>query len=195
MLKEFDKEYIIHNKGCYSLEEIEELSFINKKSITINDILKSEIKVRDKGWFLATKCDLNNEQKRDLAYKVAYTVLPIFETKNPNDKRVRECLEAIQLFNNKKITKKQLMEKRFAAYDVYDDVRDDAALSAVHAADAVYYDIDNAYSALSSAAYATDIHTISIKSGLRKKESYANILTDSNILIETMINFCKNIKE
>lgn len=136
MKKEFSKEYILKNKGCYETEQVEALSFINQESIKIEDIINSEMPLKDKGWFLVRKCELTIKEKAELAYKLASVVLPIFETKSPGDNRVKECLEAIQEFNLGKIDRDQLMIKRHAAYD--------AAIAAV---DSAAY-TDDAYQSL-----------------------------------------------
>lgn len=91
-------------------------------------MLNSEINVKDKRWFLFNACGLTTKQRIELALRAAKLVLPIYEEKYPDDKRVRECLEAIDLFNEGKITRDELLEKRRAAaaaaaadaYDAYD---------------------------------------------------------------------------
>ena len=42
MKKNWTKQEIIDNKGCYSTEEVNNLSFINNETITLIDILNSE---------------------------------------------------------------------------------------------------------------------------------------------------------
>lgn len=59
MKKEFSPEYIRQHKGCYNDKQVDELSFISKASISIEDILKSEMPIKDKRWFLYNKCDLD----------------------------------------------------------------------------------------------------------------------------------------
>lgn len=58
MKKIFKREEIFANRGCYSRNDVENLSFINKKEITLIDILTSEISLNDKRWFLSTNVDL-----------------------------------------------------------------------------------------------------------------------------------------
>ena len=134
MKKEWTKQEIIANKGCYSIEEVEALSFINKDNITLLDILNSEISIKDKRWFLFNRCELTLDNKKELALKMAWCVLPIYETKYPNDSSVRECLQAIEDFNSGKITIEILKEKRAAAYA--DAAYAAAAYAAYAAADA-----------------------------------------------------------
>jgi hypothetical protein len=67
-------------------------------------------------------------------------VLPIFEKKYPNDKRVRECIETLRRYAKGKATIKEVREARRSAAD-----------AAYAAADA---DADAAYAAAAAAAYA-----------------------------------------
>ena len=162
MKKEFTKEYITKNKGCYSIEQVEKLSFINKEVIIIYDLLNSEMPFKDKGWWVIRKCELTNKEKAELAYELAYAVLPIFENKYPEDKRVRECFEAIKLFNNGEIDRGQLRVKRNAAADAADVAAYDAAhvadvaagVADVAAYDAAHVAADAAH-AVAYAAHAT----------------------------------------
>lgn len=55
----FTKTYLKKNKGCYTLKQVNNLSFINNKVITIEDILKSEINISDKLWVLWKIGDFN----------------------------------------------------------------------------------------------------------------------------------------
>jgi len=88
MKKIFTKQYILDNKGCYSVDEVEKLSFINKEEIRLTDILNSEISIRDKRWFLYNKSKLSLGQKKELSLKLAWIVLPIYEDRYPNDLRL-----------------------------------------------------------------------------------------------------------
>lgn len=58
MKKVFTKEFIMKNRGCYSIDKANTLSFINKKVITIYDIAYSEISVGDLLWFLYANCSV-----------------------------------------------------------------------------------------------------------------------------------------
>ena len=148
MKKTFTKQYIIDNKGCYHLEQVEKLPFINNKSITITTLLNG-LPVKDFNWFLIRKCELTISQKKNITLMYAETVLPIYEEKHPEDKRVRECIQGIKDFNNGKTTKEELIVLRNAA---------SAAVAAVAAASAAVADADaDAYAAASAAvadAYA-----------------------------------------
>ena len=84
---------------------------------------------------------LNLEEKRELALQLAWSVLPIYESKYPNDSRVKDCLQAIEDYKNGKITIEILIEKR-----------QHAAAAAVAAAAADAADADAAYYAAAAAA-------------------------------------------
>ena len=131
----FTKNEILVGKGCYSKEQVLALSFIEEKSISIETILKSEISIKDKRWFVYNNCDLTLQEKQKLSLLLAWAVLPIYENKYPNDLRVKECLQAVENFNNNKISVKELREKRNAA-DAAAYAADAAAADAADAADA-----------------------------------------------------------
>ena len=115
MKKIFKKEEILSNKGCYSREQVLNLSFINNREITLIDIMKSEISIQDKRWFLYNKGELSTNQKKVLALKLAWGVLPIYEDQYPGDNRVRDCLQDIEKFNLDNIFFNELAVKRNAA--------------------------------------------------------------------------------
>ncbi len=60
----FTREYISQNKGCY--DTTDGLSFMSKESIHIDDILSSEIPVRDKFYFLWHKCQLTSSERMEI---------------------------------------------------------------------------------------------------------------------------------
>ena len=116
MKKTFTKQYLIDNRGCYELSQVEALLCINNESITLNDLF-DELTIRDFCWWLVRKCDLTEGQKVSFAVHCAEQVLPIYEAKFPNDFRLRECLEATKKFQSGEITKEELEAKRrVAAY-------------------------------------------------------------------------------
>jgi len=156
MKKKFTKEYLLNNRGCYKIEDIEKIPFkINK--ITIHKLFKY-LPIKDFNWFLIKKCDLTTKEKQLFALHCAKQVLPIYEEKYPGDKRVRECIETTQLFIDGKIGVDELREKRNAAadadadaYDADADAYAAAAYAAAYAADAA---ADDAADAADAAAYA-----------------------------------------
>ncbi len=122
MKQSFNKAFLLHEGDVVSLA----------------DILDSEIELKDKLWFvfnrLATK-----QGKKQLAIRVAETVVAIYEYKYP-DQRPRQVIKAAQDYLGGKITKKQLL----AAY----------AASAAYAADAAAYAAASDDAAAYAAAYA-----------------------------------------
>ena len=154
MKKTFTKDYIIQNKGCYDLEQVEKIKCINDKKITLKQLF-NDLPIKDFSWFLVRKCELTTLEKQFFALHCAKQVLPIYEAKNPNDKRVSECIEATERYLNGKISIDELMDKRSAAayaanaaYAAYASYAADAAAYAAYAADAA--------TAADAAAYADD---------------------------------------
>ena len=139
MKKTFTKDYIIQNKGCYDLEQVEKIKCINDKKITLKQLF-NDLPIKDFSWFLVRKCELTTLEKQFFALHCAKQVLPIYEAKNPNDKRVSECIEATERYLNGKISIDELMDKR------------SAAAYAANAADAAY--ASYAATAADAAAYA-----------------------------------------
>ena len=135
MKKIFKKEEILSNKGCYSREQVLNLSFINNREITLINIMKSEISIQDKRWFLYNKGELSTNQKKVLALKLAWAVLPIYEDQYPGDNRVRDCLQNIEKFNLDNIFFNELAVKRNAAAEAATAA---AYATAEAAADAAY---------------------------------------------------------
>lgn len=60
---------------------------------------------------------LSHEKAAMAAADIAESVLTIFEKTYPNDKRPRECIDAVRLFVKGEITKGQLYEKRGFVYE------------------------------------------------------------------------------
>jgi hypothetical protein len=146
MLKEFTQDYMKENCGCYSKEKLSTCSFIKSKKITIQSILESEIRLKDKYWFVVKKCDLTLRQKQEIAIGVAEIVLEIYENKYPNNKAPREAIQAAKDYiNGTVITLEELRQKRAAAAA-------DAAYAA--AADAAYAAAAAAAADAAAAAYA-----------------------------------------
>jgi hypothetical protein len=114
----FTKDEIMTNKGCYGADRITELFYKykeSKKGYSIKQILKSEISIKDKRWFVYNHCKLSLDEKKKLSLKLAWIVLPVYEKKYVGDLRVRNCLQATEDFYSKKISIEVLREKRNAA--------------------------------------------------------------------------------
>ena len=165
MKKIFKKEEILSNKGCYSREQVLNLSFINNREITLINIMKSEISIQDKRWFLYNKGELSTNQKKVLALKLAWAVLPIYEDQYPGDNRVRDCLQDIEKFNLDNIFFNELAVKRNAT---------EATAAAAQAADAY------------AAEAATEAATTAAEVVVFKSITYSNKL--QQIIIDFIIN-------
>lgn len=126
MKKTFTKDYIIRHKGCYDLEQVEKLSFIEKKRITIYTILNSEINFSDKTWFLFNKCDMTTRDIQELVLELSWLVESIYAKKYPNDNRVKECLQATRDYLDGKINKTEFCSKRRYSADAAASANADA---------------------------------------------------------------------
>lgn len=146
----FTREFMENNRGCYSVEYLNSLSFMNSEPITLKSILESEIPLKDKYWFVCKKL-ATKEQNKEIAISVAEIVLPIYEKHYPKDKRPREAIEAAKQYIAGHITLDELRTKRAAAADVAYAATADAAYAAAYAATAA-----TAADAADAAAYAAD---------------------------------------
>ena len=99
MKKEFTKVELLQGRGCYSKERINEL-FPDDKVVTIEEILKQNVSITDKIWFVYNSCNLVLDSKKNLSLKLVLAVLPIYEEKYPEDSRVREYLQGVEDFKN-----------------------------------------------------------------------------------------------
>jgi len=177
MKKTFTKDYIIQNKGCYDLEQVEKIKCINDKKITLKQLF-NDLSIKDFSWFLVRKCELTTLEKQFFALHCAKQVLPIYEAKNPNDKRVSECIEATERYLNGKISIDELMDKRsaaayasYAATAAYASYAADAAAYASYAADAA--------TAADAAAYADDAADAANAAAYASYASYAATAADA----------------
>jgi hypothetical protein len=163
------------------MEQLMDLPFMVQEVITLEDVLRSEIPLKDKQWVIWNNCELSLDENKKLALQLAWMVLPIYEKKYPNDNLVKECLEATELFLKGEITINELRKKRYAIADAADAAY--AADASAYAADASAY--ASAYAADASAdasayasayaaaaAYAAD----AIRNDLTYKEKYLQIL-------------------
>lgn len=116
MQKTFTPQYLKENCGCYSQERLLSCSFMTEKEISIQSILESEIKLKDKFWFLIKKTDLTIREKLEISIGAAEIVLEIYENKYPNNEAPREAIRAAKDYiNGTGVTLKELNIKRIAA--------------------------------------------------------------------------------
>ena len=60
----FTKEFMMNNRGCYSLTQLFKCSFMKIDSITLESILISEIPLKDKYWFVCKKLATKEENQQ-----------------------------------------------------------------------------------------------------------------------------------
>ena len=156
----FDKKFMVDHRGCYSLMELLDCSFMAKDPISLSDILHSEIPLKDKYWFICTQV-ATKEENQQVAIRVAEIVLPIYEKRYPGNKAPHEAIKAAKAYLAGRISLKELVVKRTAAYAIFHP----AAYAAAYAADAASYAAS--YAAAYAAAYAADAASAAIKQKLQ----------------------------
>ena len=196
MKKSFTIEEIKQNKGCYSNADIDNLKKDYSDTVTIKEILESKISIKDKRWFVYNACQLSLDEKKKLALKLAWVVLPIYESKYSNDTRVKECLQATEDFYEGKISVEELRVKRNAAdaAAAAADAAADAAAAAA-AADAAaaaadaYADAADAAAAAAAAATAYAAYAAYAADAADAAAAAAEKLTYSQKIQQILIEF------
>jgi hypothetical protein len=123
--------------GCYKENDNEQDHYLPNETFTIDDVLNAEVSLKDKAWFIRYNCGFTDKEFREFAIGCALCVLPIYESRYPDNKAPREAIEAAQAYLAGTIDIDELRLKRKAA-----------AYAAVVAVAAV------AYAAADVAAYA-----------------------------------------
>lgn len=95
MKKIFTKEYIMEHRGCYEKEDVLSLSFIDNETITIEDILNSEINTHSKIWFVYFKCELKARQRNKLGH-INFLYLKFYNKNNYKIKIKEELLRFVK---------------------------------------------------------------------------------------------------
>ena len=188
MIKNFTPEQIMSNIGCYLKEQVAQLLSIKQDSISILDILNSEIPLKDKRWYLWNKCAITLDNKKALALQLAWCVLPIYQAKYPNDTRVEDCLKAIKDFNDGKITIEELRAKRYAYADAAAAAADAAYAYAAAYDAAAYAAAAAANDAANAAAYAAKAAATYVAHYADADDADAYTQQILNILIEFVNN-------
>jgi hypothetical protein len=137
MNQSFTKEFMLANRGCY------DSGHFLMKDTTLKEIVESEIRIKDKFWFICKKL-ATKEENQQIAIRLAEIVLPIYEKRYPENKAPREAIEAAKSYIAGHISLEQLLAKKRAAAI--------AAAIAYAAAYAAYAAADAA--AAAAAAYA-----------------------------------------
>lgn len=130
----FTHEFMKENCGCYDINKLMSCSFMQSNPVTLESIFRSEIPTKDKFWFYCKKV-ATREQNQKIAIDLAELVLPIYESKYPENKAPREAIEAAKLYIAGKLSIDDLLAKKRAASAAADDAAY-AADAAVDAADA-----------------------------------------------------------
>ena len=169
MKKQFTKQSILDNRGCYSPEQVEKLSFINKDNISIHDIINSEIKLNDKFWFVRNKTNLTLDNKKQLTLILAEVVLEIYNKKYPDDKRVANCIQGIKDFNANIISREEFNVLRNKCWDA----KREATAAADVATAAAYAAAAYATATAAAAAYATATATAAAADAAADADAYA----------------------
>jgi hypothetical protein len=78
-----------------------------------------DIPLADKARFVAHNCELSKSEVQQLALKLAWIVLPIYEKKYIGDTRIRDCLIATEGYIAGTVTEEEFSKKRVEAYGAY----------------------------------------------------------------------------
>ena len=167
MKKIFSKEKVFKFCGYYPEERPNQLIKDFGDEISLDQLMNFDISLNNKVYFLFEFCNLSSNEKIDLSLMLDWMVLPIFEEKYPEDKRIRECLEAIELFNLGKISLDELRVKCNAAAA--------ADYSAIH----ISFDNLGAHYAASAAYFGADsTNPVSACLAADTKTNYSDKLLD-----------------
>jgi len=149
----YSAKFMQENCGCYKEEngKLESMVLKGRKEITYQDILDCGIPLKDKYWFFCKKV-FTKEQNQQIAIEIAECVLPIYEKKYPNNKALRQAIEAAKLYLTGHITLEELLKVRYTAADAANA----AYAYAADAANAAYAAADAAYAAADAYANAAD---------------------------------------
>lgn len=91
-------------------------ALLQNEDFTIEEVLNTDMTFKDKVQFIVKNCDLTYSQKYQLSINIAYSILPIFEEKYPDDNRVRKCLEVTQAYIDGNATEGELIVCCDASY-------------------------------------------------------------------------------
>lgn len=118
MQKTFTLEFMLANRGCYSVEYLMNCSFMNNESVLLLDIVYSEIPIRDKYWFFCFRI-ASIGQSKQIGIIIADLTLPLFESRYPGNMLIRECVEACRLYIGGVISFEKLKSIRETSFNVY----------------------------------------------------------------------------
>lgn len=96
MKTQFTQKYSIEGREYYLLVQVLERPYIENETITLKDVLTSDLSIEGKFGWLVKSCALTKDEKVLLAVKCAKIVLHLFENKYPDDLRPRQSIEAVE---------------------------------------------------------------------------------------------------
>lgn len=109
MQKEFSKEYMIANKGCYDTPQLMLCSFMKSDIITLDAILASEITLERKYQFVCQNL-LTTDQKLQIAIAISKMLVPVYLETYP---RQFSTLYALDLIDEYMAGKKTISQLQF----------------------------------------------------------------------------------
>lgn len=80
------------NFGCYN-ETRKQDKILPNEEFNINDVLNSDVSLNHKAWFIRNNCEFTTDEFRQFAIGCALCVLPIYETKYPENKAPRAAID------------------------------------------------------------------------------------------------------
>ena len=190
----FSKNEMIQRKGCYTKQQVIDLFFTDNQEVTIETILTASISIKDKIWFIYNSCDLDLKNKQKLSLILAWAVLPIYETKYPNNLEVRLCLEGIEKFNSGEIPRVdlQLLRRDADVASAYASASASASASAYASASAAAYAYTYASATAYTAASATaSAYAYAAASAAASATAYTKDLTYTQKLQSILLDFIK----
>ena len=114
------------------------------ENFTIDDVLNTNVPLKDKAWFILHNCDFTNDELKCFAFNCASIVLPIYEKSNKNINTPRKCLEITQAYLNNSVSITELTEAQKNVDDIIN----------------AYYSTYNVYNAVNASANKSAIYTI-----------------------------------
>lgn len=156
---EFTKDFMYSNSGCYEEKKLNCCSFMKLEIITLNDIVDSEIPLKDKFWFCCKKV-FNKKMNQAIAIAVAECVLPIYERIFPDNMQPRIAIIAAKSYD---IDKDYNNLEKIAAMDAASDsLFVSHAPAAAAAAASASYAAAASYAVAVVASYAADAASYSV---------------------------------
>jgi len=107
MKKEYAREYLLENRGCYGFSKAEALSFMSKDVITLKDIVDSDLPRKDVVWHIMHNCFLTDYQKTYLALRAFWILIPVFRELFPRENRLDNYLGEREYLMEGLLTKDQ----------------------------------------------------------------------------------------